>query len=109
MRDPRTDDEVRFPCPICASDLLKDFDEAEFPRNYRGLICRKCDEKAVNSEGFAPEEYWYDDGDNPVFIDSTKCWRRYRFGGWVTMVDPYDCDTLDEFYERVFRAADDEE
>lgn len=104
MRDPRTDDEVRFPCPICSRDLLKDFNDAEFPRNYPGLICRKCDEKAVHSEGSAHKVYLDDEGDNPVFIDSTKCWRRYRFGGWVTMIDPYDCDTLDEFYERVFSA-----
>ncbi|HOC94098.1 MAG TPA: hypothetical protein PKH33_17245 [bacterium] len=41
-----------------------------------------------------------DAGENPVFIDGHKCWRRYRFGGYVTMKDDYDCADISEFYTR---------
>lgn len=42
-----------------------------------------------------------DVGDNPVFINGKKCWRRYEIGGWVTQRDPFDCDTIDEFFSRI--------
>ncbi len=41
-----------------------------------------------------------DDCPNPVFVDGRQCWRRYRFGGWVTMLDPFGCGSLKEFYAR---------
>ena len=101
MRDRRTNRDVRIPCPICSRDLFESFDTAEFINSYPGLVCRTCDDRAVNSAGSTPEMFGFDDdGDNPVFINSRKCWRRYRFGGFVTMLDPYDCDNLEEFYDR---------
>ena len=90
--------------------------------DYPGAVCRDCDARALNEQGqparhaseypeFVRQAREYhaktgallmpdDHGDNPVFIDGLKCWRRYRFGGWVTMRDRFDCATLKEFYER---------
>ena len=94
-------DRGGFRCPICSRDLLLDFPDATAAVTYQGLVCRECDDRAVNSEGTTPKEYPFDyGGDNPVFINSQKCWRRYRFGGFVTMLDPHDCDTLEQFYDR---------
>ena len=89
-------------CPICEEDLGKDYD-GEFAINYPGLVCRACDGRSLNGEDQPARAEgigtYGEDGDNPIFIDSVKCWRRYRFGGWVTMMDPYDCETLEQFYE----------
>lgn len=93
--------------------------------DYPNMVCRECDSRALNKDtkkarhcGEYPDfirgakEHLNktgalflppDDGDNPVFIDGIKCWRRYRFGGWVTMRDNYDCNSLEEFYEKHMR------
>ena len=85
-------------CAICSAPL------DDFFSHYLGAVCRDCDGRALNEEGNParhacdfPESIEYarahpdtlvdfgDDGDNPVLIDGHRCWRRYKFGGWVTM------------------------
>jgi hypothetical protein len=83
---------LRF-CSVCKRPLAL--------VEYANLVCEDCDRRAKNEQGRPPDATpAYDDGDNPVFIDGKKCWRRYRFGGWVTMRDPDDCPTLERFYEK---------
>ena len=105
-------------CSICKVTDVK--------THYPNLVCHKCDEKAVNLDQSKakhankdPEVIEYskrrseeegrqviislDGGDNPVYIDGIKCWRPYRFGGWVTMRDNHDCNTIEEFYDKHMR------
>ena len=65
---------------------------------YEGQVCISCDKRAVNSDNKTPAHIpQFDDGDNPVFVDGIKCWRRNKFGGFVTMRDLHDCAALREF------------
>ena len=65
-------------------------------------MCRRCQLRALNQDGGVPEhDIDLDKGDNPVFIDGFKCWRRYLFGGFVTMRDSFDCQSMQEYYKKV--------
>jgi hypothetical protein len=33
-------------------------------------------------------------------IDGIKCWRCYRYGGYVTMRDDHDCADIGQFYDK---------
>ena len=86
-------------CSICTRNGCDDYYLSN-GAHYPSLVCRDCDKKAVNSRG---DEPMHDDvrafGENPVFIDGVKCWRRYRHGGYKTMRDMHDLPTLKDFYE----------
>ena len=101
-------------CAICGRHL----EPTALP--YPRLVCGRCGSRALNSDGKPaltdsqrPENVeiqarapmgeiidFGDGGDNPVFINGFKCWRRYKFGGFVTLRD-FDSATLREFNRRL--------
>ena len=89
-------------CSICDDDLANSFG-TEFASNYPNLVCRECERQALTPDLEKPEHNIHNDfGDNPVFIQGIKCWRRYRLGGFITMRDVFDCQASAEFHERNF-------
>lgn len=84
-------------CSICGKDLPN----PAFARGYPNFVCGECGARAMNSQNEAPKHYsQFDSGDNPVFIDGKKCWRRYRYGGFITMLDDMDCRDIGDFYHK---------
>ncbi|NLT72699.1 MAG: hypothetical protein GXX94_00685 [Chloroflexi bacterium] len=82
-------------CAICGEPL----ESPEFASNYPNFVCQACNSRAVNQAGEPPQhDSWGDDGDNPVYVDAHRCWRRYRYGGHIAMRDDDDCPDLFAFY-----------
>jgi len=69
---------------------------------YPNLVCRECSERAKNVHGGLPQHRGDYDGDNPLYIDRKKCWRIYKFGGYVTILDQYNCNTTVEFLSKYY-------
>ena len=86
---------------------------------YPNVICKECDRHAVTEDGEEPKHgvaymnrektrsdnpdsisFTPNSGDNPVFINGNKCWRRYRHGGFITRLDQFDCDDIKEFRQK---------
>lgn len=88
---------MQVKCSFCSEEM----DDPDFAKNYPNIICRECEEPVVNSNGETPHfDSMGDFDDNPVYINGAKCWRRYKFGGFITMRDDLNCDNLDEFYDK---------
>ena len=83
-------------CSICGSELPN----PEFASNYPNLVCDDCDSRARSASGASANRLMARPYDNPVYVDGCRCWRRYRFGGHITLRDAFSCDTLSEFYDR---------
>jgi hypothetical protein len=88
-------------CALCGAA----HNDPDFASGYVTMVCHECDGRAVDVDGGQPRhESSNDGGDNPVFIDGYQCWRRYKFGRYVTMRDSWNSRDAGEFYDKVIEA-----
>lgn len=87
-------------CSICGCKVDK------FLAMYQWPVCDKCGSIALSKDGEPVEGRGDTEDHNPVFINGIKCWRRYRFGGWITIKDPFNCRSLNEFYRKSQMGSD---
>jgi len=86
---------VNYLCAICSFPMCPVL-------KYPNLICRECEHEAKNVMGEVPQYRGDFDGDNPIYIDGKKCWKIYKFGGYVTILDKLDCNNVNEFYSKYY-------
>ena len=98
----------KFLCSICDVELLDQFPGEHFVVRHPGLVCRQCATRASLTKSGAstashgsPQDGYQLRRDNPVYIDGYKCWRRYKFGGFVTMRDYWDLPTFTAFWSHI--------
>jgi len=91
-------------CAICGKRVEGFL--ARFVTEYPHVVCRECKGRAVSCRGEAPGSGTVYDSQIPLFIDGFKCWRQWRFSGFIVMRDLFDCKTRDEFYFQAKRARE---
>jgi len=89
-----------YRCRICNAP----HEDQEFAENYNNLlVCGHCESRALTASNDEPfHDSGEDDGDNPLFIDGIKVWRRYKFSGYITLFDEHDCENVMDFYHKHF-------
>jgi hypothetical protein len=82
-------------CAICGRRPVRILDAGLELADSPDLVCPACDARAQDADG-RPLAAAPDPGGcpNPVFVDGRRCWRLYRFGGWITLLDRDDVPSL---------------
>ncbi len=94
MTNADLDDYPGF-CSICGDSI-----DSTPHTIYANCVCDCCDRRAVSEPGVPAQM-----GDNPVFIDGIRCFRRYAMGGKITQRDALGCDDLEEFYQTQYHSS----